>query len=270
MEEQALPVSNVAARLHVLLARDAPFAVILRRGPSKQVCSIGWNLHDDTFKVGQWLKGRVYERLCDLSPDGRYLLYYATKHRVVDGGWLEYTVLSRAPYLKALKIWKGEGSYGGTFIDKDHFALNGMEAAPKIFRVSPFGEVKNRTALAQIRRISDQAIWKLQRGDWNLSDEPKTQSTFHWDKTLADWQLRLTIQGNYFYPKRITYTLHNSKSEEMFDCARWQWADFREKRVLWAQEGKILAAKIWEGGRGPTKQLADFNDWTFEPIAAPY
>jgi hypothetical protein len=35
-------------RLHVLLARDTPYAVILRRGPSKTTCSIGWDRRKDT------------------------------------------------------------------------------------------------------------------------------------------------------------------------------------------------------------------------------
>ncbi len=36
-------------RLHVLFARDTSGAVILRRGPSKTVCSIGWDRRTDTF-----------------------------------------------------------------------------------------------------------------------------------------------------------------------------------------------------------------------------
>jgi hypothetical protein len=53
-------------RLHVLLARDAPVGLVLRRGPSKAVCAIGWDRKRDTFRVGQWLRGRIYERRSDL------------------------------------------------------------------------------------------------------------------------------------------------------------------------------------------------------------
>ena len=58
-------------RLWVVRAKDAPIAVIFRRGPSKQVELILWNMHKDTFERGQWFKGRIYERRCDLSPDGK-------------------------------------------------------------------------------------------------------------------------------------------------------------------------------------------------------
>ena len=50
----------IPARLHVILAREAPKAVIFRRGPSGRVCTLGWDLETDTFTMGQWLKGRIY------------------------------------------------------------------------------------------------------------------------------------------------------------------------------------------------------------------
>jgi hypothetical protein len=68
-------------RLHVLLARDTPYAVILPRGPSKTTCSIGWDRRNDTFTIGQWLRGRIYERRSDLSPDGKHLIYFAMNGR---------------------------------------------------------------------------------------------------------------------------------------------------------------------------------------------
>ena len=92
------PSSPIPARLHVLLAQDALYGVVIRRGPSKQVCTIGWNRADDTFTLGQWLKGRIYERRCDLSPDGRHMIYFAMNgqwNSEVNGSW---TALSRAQF----------------------------------------------------------------------------------------------------------------------------------------------------------------------------
>ncbi len=56
------------AALYAILARDARTGVVFRRGPSRQVQLIRWDLRDDTFEHGQWFKGRIYERRCDLSP----------------------------------------------------------------------------------------------------------------------------------------------------------------------------------------------------------
>ena len=54
-------------RLPVLLARDAKIGVVLRRGPAKQVAAIGGDRRTDEFRLGQWLKGRIYERRSDLA-----------------------------------------------------------------------------------------------------------------------------------------------------------------------------------------------------------
>ncbi|HAP39973.1 MAG TPA: hypothetical protein DCQ94_09465, partial [Nitrospira sp.] len=64
-------------RLHVLLAREAPVGLVIRRGPSRQVCTMRWDRRTDTVTLGQWFNGRIYERRCDLSPDGTHFLYFA-------------------------------------------------------------------------------------------------------------------------------------------------------------------------------------------------
>ncbi len=74
----------VPARLHVILAREAPKAVVFRRGPSGCVCTLGWDLETDTFTMGQWLRGRIYEYRSDLSPDGERMIYFATDFRRPD------------------------------------------------------------------------------------------------------------------------------------------------------------------------------------------
>lgn len=60
-----------STRLYSIVARDAPVAVVFRRGPTRQVEVLRWDLRSDRVTAGQWLKGRIYERRCDLSPGGR-------------------------------------------------------------------------------------------------------------------------------------------------------------------------------------------------------
>ena len=67
------------ARLHAILARRGSYAVVFRRGPSDKVALIGWDRHNDTFTLGQWLRGRIYPLRCDLSPSGKHLIYFAAK-----------------------------------------------------------------------------------------------------------------------------------------------------------------------------------------------
>jgi hypothetical protein len=52
--------------------------------------------------------------------------------------------------------------------------------------------------------------------------------------------------------------------------AKWEWADVDDDRLLWAEAGKIFAAKIEAQDLGPGEMLYDFNDMTFQEIEAPY
>jgi hypothetical protein len=68
----------IRTRLDVLFAAAAPKAIILRRGPKTHWHLVLWDLATDTFTSGQWMKGLV--RLCDLSPSGDKLIYWAAQY----------------------------------------------------------------------------------------------------------------------------------------------------------------------------------------------
>ena len=106
------------ARLFVILARSAPVGVIFRRGPSKWVRLVTWDTEHDRFERGQWFHGRIYERRCDLSPEGALLVYFASKQTGRQALKSDYTntwtAVSRPPWLTALALWpKGDCWYGG-------------------------------------------------------------------------------------------------------------------------------------------------------------
>src|SRR6185503_18327513 len=101
------------ARLHVLLARDKPLGVVMRRGPSRKFCTLLWDLRTDEFDMGQWVNARLYPLRSDLSPDGRYLIYFALNGRWQSETRGSYTAVSRAPYLKALTLYPKGDAWGG-------------------------------------------------------------------------------------------------------------------------------------------------------------
>lgn len=116
-----------SCRLYGILAREAPIGVLFRRGPSKEVQVILWDVKSDRFETGQWFKGRIYERRCDLSPDGQLMVYFAASWKArlgLDAG--SWTAVSRPPYLTALARWvKGDAwSGGGLFINNSKLGLN--------------------------------------------------------------------------------------------------------------------------------------------------
>jgi hypothetical protein len=75
-------MDSCPARVHALLARDAPVGVVIRRGPSRRVCTLLWDRSRDEFRVGQWMKNRIHERARDLSSHGRHLIYFAMNGRL--------------------------------------------------------------------------------------------------------------------------------------------------------------------------------------------
>jgi len=97
-------LKHVVTRIYVLLARKAASALVFRRGPSKNVLLLRWDLAEDTIQEGQWLRGHIYERRCDLSPSGEHLVYFAAKWR---GKYPSFTAVSRPPFLTALALWEG-------------------------------------------------------------------------------------------------------------------------------------------------------------------
>jgi len=101
-------------RLWVVMASEAPRAVILRRGPAPWYQVILWHTDTDEFEDGAWFKGRLYEERCDLSPDGELFLYFALKgshwRTSYKGTW---TAVSRPPWLHALVLWPHGDTWGG-------------------------------------------------------------------------------------------------------------------------------------------------------------
>ncbi len=92
---------------------------MFRRGPSGWWHVGRWDLVSGDYEPGAWLRGGLYPRRCDLSPDGTLLLAYVRKR--TDAGFLEaeapsfpdtYVTVSKLPWLFALAAWR-EGSTWG-------------------------------------------------------------------------------------------------------------------------------------------------------------
>ena len=88
--------------------------MIFRRGPASWYHVIRWDTHDDTLYRGAWFKGRIYPERCDLSPDGKLLLYFVHQGSRVRTGYTDaWTAISRNPWLTAIGLWPQGTTYGG-------------------------------------------------------------------------------------------------------------------------------------------------------------
>jgi hypothetical protein len=266
------------ARLHVLLARNAKIGLVIRRGPSKSVCTMLWNRQRDTFKLGQWLRGRIYERRCDLSPDGKHLIYFAMNGKMeseTKGAW---TAISRVPYLKAVSLFaKGDcWNGGGLFLSDREFWLN-----------DGYGHVPMQQASNLRRKVDGQpsdyfggeclTIYynRLQRDGWVIHEQEDHGVTLFEKKLPKSWVLRKLAYAGIEHPVGRgcywdTHELRQETTNTILAFPEWEWADFVDGRLVFAVKGKLCSARLGRGKIISEKVLHDFNDMKFEAITAPY
>jgi hypothetical protein len=275
---------RIPARLHVLLAARATTAVVLRRGPSKQVASFLWDRNGDRFELGQWLHGRIYERRCDISPDGKHLIYFAMNGRwrsEVRGSW---TAISRAPYLKAISLyakgdcWEG----GGLFLSNDRFWLNDRCFQPGCVQFeSPRLRRDPGYWPEQRYNAEDTGVYyvRLQRDGWKLIEHRqgnKLDAVAIFEKPMPNgWTLRKIAHEQIGAPPGKgcywdEHVLIDAKRNETVH-ADWEWADVDGTRIVWCANGSLHAAACTKGSPlGDATLLHDFDPYSFASIEAPY
>jgi hypothetical protein len=274
------------ARLHVLLACEAPLAVVIRRGPAKRVGVFGWNRATGAITPGQWLVGRIYERRCDLSPDGRHLIYFAMNGKWQDsvskGSW---TAISRAPWLKAVAFYPWGDCWvgGGLFLDNRRYWLNGGGGpgptgweAPEIKRVAdywPEGYGNSECLGVYFPR--------LMRDGWErLNYDPQKPSVglhemVDFRKPLpGGWTLWKTARiGGEPQGRTIYWDTHmlEGPDGELLDRPDWDWADRDGDDLIYAEAGGLWRQAIGpDGAPGAPVLIHDFDAERYERREAPY
>lgn len=283
-----MTLKPVPPRLHILLARNGKTGLVIRRGPSKQVCTIAWDRTNDTFTLGQWLKGSIYERRCDLSPNGKYFLYFATKKGEF------YTAISQAPYLKALSFWPKGDTWGGGgyFWDDSHVHIKGWH--PDTDPQKALGSLASRIELIRDDPYENEYGWHgwgdpggyyplLMRCGWTFIERKKLEPSGHkaiFEKPLTKgWILRKIAfegfsdnektgdsRGNYY----DRHQLVNTNKDEVIDYPDWEWADYDGRRLMWVTSGRLYTGLIKKSGLTATTECYDFNNMKFENLLAPY
>ncbi len=271
-----------APRIHVLLASHAPIGLVIRRGPSKSVASILWDRRCDEFTLGQWFKGRIYERRSDISPDGKYAIYFAMNGKWKSASRGSWTAISRTPFLKALAFFtKGDCWHGGgLWTGKNTYWLN-----------DGYGHkiAHNTTAVRRDSTYEPTDCFggeclgvyyhRLLRDGWKLVDQMnvgKQNRRDIFEKSLSyGWSLRKIAHAETGAPvgKGCYWDEHElvgPKDDQTIHCPTWEWADLDRERLVWAAGGKLCTAKIRKDGLSEEVVLYDFNDMTFEAIEAPY
>jgi hypothetical protein len=247
---------------------------------------LGWNLENDTLECGQWFKGRIYERRCDLSPDGELLAYTAASQRPPLYSWV---AVSRPPYLTALALWTDQGMWGGALFGDDWRTLRVNfltlsetpqkptgEPMPKALAVSRFEHPGDEDELVTLR---------LQRDGWTIvSNGVRTrvsrQSILRTrvdppairERSLGAGGLKLRVQLHGTY--RANGPLYDETSQVVDDrdqlvadigATDWAEADHNGD-ILYAAAGCLYRL---QPASGALKKVADLNALSFEEVVAP-
>jgi len=268
------------ARLHVVLASKAPLGVVFRRGPANAVCTVGWNRATDQFELGQWLRGRIYERRADLSPDGRHLLYFARggrRHQETKGSW---TAISRAPWLHAVTLY-GKGDCwqgGGLFTSNKRYWLNGCHFI-----------VRQNTDLAEDEKYRPAGSFgaecpsvyyrRLLRDGWTLEMKVgpggAAPCTVFAKPLPHGWILRKFAYADIDHPEGAgvywdEHELEHPGRKALLAVPTWEWAERDGEALVWAEKGLLHRAPVNPSGPAAAQVLYDFNPLRFERRVAPY
>lgn len=240
-------------RLYVILARKASRAVIFRRGPSTHVGLFLWHLDTDRVEEGQWLRGRIYERRCDLSPSGEHLVYFAAKWATPTATW---TAVSRPPWLTALGLWpKGDAWGGGGHFDEELSLA--VHHAPSSITIAP-GDVLPRKLKIRdsgLGRGEDRPSWgtRMLRDGWKCASAGR-HDEYSFARPVA-WHFDPPEEWTRVCPKvasrLLSMRLHGvaekggdwylidhlvRDGERTLELGRTEWAD-------WAPNGDLLFAR---------------------------
>lgn len=275
--------SKFPARLHVLVARKGNNAIVIRRGPSKQVCTFEWNRKTNTFTQGQWLKkARIFERRSDISANGKYWIYFAMNGRWTSETKGSYTAIARTPWLKALTLYaKGDGWHGGGLFSYDNiYWLNDGYGHEKLQQNSL---VKRNADYKPKDNFGGECLHvyynRLQRDGWKLIDRFKTGkskvNTIFERGVTRGWVLRKICHEDIPHPvgKGVYWDEHElvDKCGDTVSQPDWEWAEWMDNAVIFAEFGKLYKLTIKNTYELNTTELIhDFNDYKFKELLAPY
>jgi hypothetical protein len=265
------------ARLFCILARDAPMGVILRRGPSEWVRLISWNTRTDRIDRGQWLHAHIYARRCDLSPDGRLMIYFCRDGRTGIGN---YTAISKPPWFTALALWPQDHTWrgGGLFLTNTTVFLNQVGQCQPLADKQPRGlKIVYEQSYGPPGNSEDLGIYfpRLIRDGWEFIEHHQegTTTVHTWSREHSSEPYRL-IKNAYAgvdHPEGSgCYWDHYAiESNQRLPLADVDWADFDQKgRLVFARNGCLFAGIVTADGIDE-RLIADFNNEGPEPIASP-
>jgi hypothetical protein len=270
-------------RTSVLFARNAPKAVVLRRGPRTHQHLIAWNLDDDTFDHGQWMKGNV--RLADLSPAGDKLIYFAEQYHVgararpTSGPYdpLRQRV-GRAsapsrPRRKIPRYLRTSGQHGrGAQPREVKGSWTAISTPPYFSALAIWPSIGRWTGGGVFLADRDILIGERLDGVMPIENVPMPATV-----RVRSWEQARGRKRSAYAPSTTESAEHASIAQALL-ASGLKWVDWislgRGEDALFAGDGRIFCLRRWRNSTqsaylSRAEQIADFRDLSFQLARAP-
>lgn len=273
-----------ARSIYVLPATRAPVAAVFVRVPGKWWHVMRWDLQRGELAEGAWVRGTLYPRRSDLSPDGTLLVYFLAKEaqRPFMGmrGRQTFTALAKLPWVYALAAWPEAGTWTRGY----HFA-----PAPRWDPGEPghgdTGRVRQKLGLALTG--TEQYATERRRGWAEHRDCPPPVPGDRWDEERdavlekprpgsGERAMRLVLRDRGWDPDAPGAIDGRAPEYELEDGARIValddvvWADWHPTGLLMvATEDSRLEVREPRGGRVEPLWARDLSALEPRPRPAP-
>jgi hypothetical protein len=264
---------KVAPRIYCIPAAAAPVVAVFLRGPTNWSHVGRWDLAAGRYEPGAWLRGRIFPRRCDLSPDGRVLCYFAHKPTATWEQGESYVALSKLPWLTALRAFGTCGTWTrGYYFTKD----GGSDNSEHVKLPIPYS----------LRSIPVVQFANERRSGWEEStDSPPRDPKDVWDQHRnARMQKRQPLGKRMLYVEsvgwaggefgvdqavdglRVRYSLESDGNPEQLDELQWADWDRNGQLLLATRNGKL---QIWNLDSEGPKILFEQDLSLLEPNPTP-
>lgn len=178
--------------MYCIPATASPIVAVIRRGPARWTQIGRWDVERGVYEPGAWVRARIYEERCDLSPDGRWFAYFTLRGQPRPG-WevgATYIAISRLPWLKALAAWSTCGTWtrGVHFVDdRRAWALDEPDV----------GDVRPCRAKFGMQLTAPLAFASEHRRGWSETDDsPPRAERGAWDEHIDGLTMRKPRPGH--------------------------------------------------------------------------
>lgn len=266
---------KIEAKVFAFIPQESGNALILRRGKSSHVGVYSWDFKSDEIKLSQWLNGRIYEYRSDISPDGKYFIYSANQKG--EG----YTVISHAPWIKAISFWRNIGGLGGgiftsnkNYILRNNFLSRHEFSDKALTKVGEYGILGKGDTFKVIEdNIFNYGTYhaRLVRNSWKVKNYEKKFIIF-----FKEISSEVILEKKYYLNAVKKGSKHQWEfhtiymNEQIIDKKEWEWCEWEDGVFFYSMKGCLYRVSLGDICKEKRHLIYDFNDEVFETKIASY